>query len=334
MVLKIVRTVWPVMLTYVAIGAPCGMIMGQTGMEPWMVFALSSTFVTGSGQFMICNLWLAGVPAASIVASVAAISSRFALYSASIAPHLRGASKRQTLAVAATLTEEAYGISLAKLVEGEDWGPLESFVLNAILIATWGVSCTMGAVVGTVVDVPTAIAGFVCTSLFICLLFSQRLSRGNVVAAVSGAVSVAVCKFLASRILPCRQASWSALPLRWRAMLYLTEEVPAMPVNEFLVLWLSSWAAIAFFRIAPAFALRGRTLSPRITEALGYIPPAAFAALVANDLVNPGAFDAGLWPALVPWIAAAGVVAVAIKTKSMLWCCVSGIVFYIVLSLV
>ena len=117
-------------------------------------------------------------------------------------------------------------------------------------------------------------------------------------------------------------------------MLYLTEEVPAMPVNEFLVLWLSSWAAIAFFRIAPAFALRGRTLSPRITEALGYIPPAAFAALVANDLVSPGAFDAGLWPALVPWIAAAGVVAVAIKTKPMLWCCVSGIVFYIVLSLV
>lgn len=161
MVLRIFKTVWPVMLTYVAIGAPCGMIMGQTGMEPWMVFALSSTFVTGSGQFMICNLWLAGVPAASI------------------APHLTGASKRQTLAVAATLTEEAYGISLAKLVEGEDWGPRESFVLNVILIATWGVSCTTGAIVGAVVDVPTAIAAFVCTSLFICLLFSQRLSRGT-----------------------------------------------------------------------------------------------------------------------------------------------------------
>lgn len=115
---------------------------------------------------------------------------------ASIAPHLAGASKRQTLAVAATLTEEAYGISLAKLIEGQDWGPRESFVLNVILIATWGVSCTMGAIVGAVVDVPTAIASFVCTSLFICLLFSQRLSRGNVVAAVSGAVSVAVCKFL------------------------------------------------------------------------------------------------------------------------------------------
>ena len=46
------------------------------------------------------------------------------------------------------------------------------------------------------------------------------------------------------------------------------------------------------------------------------------------------AVHAGLWQGLIPWIAAAGVVAVAIKTKSMLWCCVSGIVFYIVLSLV
>lgn len=142
MVLKIVKTVWPVMLTYVAIGAPCGMIMAQTGMEPWMVFALGSTFVTGSGQLMVCNLWLAGVPAPSIIASVAAISSRFALYSASIAPHLTG------------------------------------------------------AIVGAVGDVPTAIAGFVCTSLFICLLFSQRLSSGNVVAASLAAVSVAICKFL------------------------------------------------------------------------------------------------------------------------------------------
>ena len=60
---------------------------------------------------------------------------------------------------------------------------------------------------------------------------------------------------------------------------------------------------------------------------------AAFAALVANDLVSPGAFDAGLWPGLLPWVAAAGVVLVAVKTKSMLWCCVSGVVFYVALSL-
>ena len=106
-----------------------------------------------------------------------------------------------------------------------------------------------------------------------------------------------------------------------------------MPVNEFLVLWLSSWAAIAFFRIAPAFALRGRTLSPRVTEpwVIFRLPPLR---RWSPTIDKPGAFDAGLWQGLIPWIAAAGVVAVAIKTKSMLWCCVSGIVFYIVLSFI
>lgn len=86
---------------------------------------------------------------------------------------------------------------------------------------------------------------------------------------------------------------------------------------------------------APCGMIMGQTgMEPWMVFALGYIPPAAFAALVANDLISPDAFDAGLWRGLIPWIAAAGVVAVAVKTKSMLWCCVSGIVLYIVLSLI
>lgn len=49
---------------------------------------------------------------------------------------------------------------------------------------------------------------------------------------------------------------------------------------------------------------------------------------------KPWRFRRRLVAGLDSWIAAAGVVAVAIKTKSMLWCCVSGIVFYIVLSFI
>ena len=106
-----------------------------------------------------------------------------------------------------------------------------------------------------------------------------------------------------------------------------------MSVDEFLILWFATFAVIAFCRVAPALFLRGRSLSPRVVEALGYIPPAVFAALVANDLVTPGVFAAGVWPALLPWVAAGGVVAVALKTKSMLWCCVAGAVLYMLLSL-
>lgn len=87
-------------------------------------------------------------------------------------------------------------------------------------------------------------------------------------------------------------------------------------------------------RVLPMFVLKGRQLSPRVSEALGFIPPAAFAALVANDLLAPGMFDAGLWPAGAPLVAALIVVAVARLTKSLLWSAVAGVVAYALLSLI
>ncbi len=107
-----------------------------------------------------------------------------------------------------------------------------------------------------------------------------------------------------------------------------------MSTSEFLLLWLGTCLPILFCRVAPAYLLRGRALSPRVSEALGYIPPAAFAALVANDLLAPGMFSAGLWPAAAPLVAAAIVAIVACKTKSMLWCCVVGVAVYTLLTLI
>jgi branched-subunit amino acid transport protein len=79
----------------------------------------------------------------------------------------------------------------------------------------------------------------------------------------------------------------------------------------------------------PLFALKGRTLSPRVSEALGFIPPAAFAALVANDLIDPAA-----GPDPVPLVSAALVVLVARKTGSLIWCALAGMAVYALLSLV
>lgn len=105
-----------------------------------------------------------------------------------------------------------------------------------------------------------------------------------------------------------------------------------MTTHDILAIWLPVTAVIVACRVVPIFALRGRALPPRVVEALGYIPPAAFAALVANDLFSPGAFAAGPWPALLPAAAAAVVVIVAKKTRSMLWCCIAGVVAYIALG--
>lgn len=86
-------------------------------------------------------------------------------------------------------------------------------------------------------------------------------------------------------------------------------------------------------RVVPLFVLKGKELPEGVGQALGFIPPAAFAALVANDLLTPGMFDAGLWPAAAPLVAALAVALVAWKTKSLLWCAVSGVAVYALLML-
>ena len=61
-------------------------------------------------------------------------------------------------------------------------------------------------------------------------------------------------------------------------------------------------------------------------RALNFIPPAAFAALVTNDLFDPAKVASGdiaLWG--MPLLAAAVVLVVGAKTKSMAACIVVGV---------
>ena len=101
-----------------------------------------------------------------------------------------------------------------------------------------------------------------------------------------------------------------------------------MSTGSFLIIYLCCLVTMLLCRCVPLLALKGRTLPDNLVRALNLIPPAAFAALVANDLLTPGMFDAGLWPAGAPLVAALFVVVVARISKSLLWSAVAGVVAY------
>ena len=86
-------------------------------------------------------------------------------------------------------------------------------------------------------------------------------------------------------------------------------------------------------RVVPLVALRGRQLPPTVVRALGFIPPAAFAALVANDLFQPASFAPGSLAWVPSIVAAAAAALVGVKTKSMAWCIVVGVAAYAAVSL-
>ena len=65
----------PIMLGYVAIGLPCGILSASIGLNAFQVFLMCALFYSGAGQFMIPNMWLAGSPVASIIASVSFVGA-------------------------------------------------------------------------------------------------------------------------------------------------------------------------------------------------------------------------------------------------------------------
>lgn len=183
----------PIMLGYIAIGLPCGILCASIGLDPLQVCLLSVLFYSGAGQFMIPNLWLMGSPISAIIASVAFVNTRQMLYSASFAPYCEKVQKRLAFFFAATVTDESYGVNMSHF-QLEDWSVRRALLVNLFSQLMWTASNVVGAFIGNAISVPQAIAAFAMTSIFICLLCTQKFNGANVLAIVVAIVGVIVCK--------------------------------------------------------------------------------------------------------------------------------------------
>lgn len=183
----------PIILGYVAIGIPCGILSASIGMNALQVLLMGVLFYSGAGQFMIPNMWLAGSPIGAIIASVSLVNTRQMLYSASFAPWCANAPKRLSFLFAATVTDESFGVNMSKFLSG-GWTVQESTLVNLMSQTSWTLSCVLGVLVGNAIGIPLSIASFAMTSIFICLLATQNISAANIVAAAFAMVGVFVCK--------------------------------------------------------------------------------------------------------------------------------------------
>ena len=159
----------PIMLGYVAIGIPCGILSASIGLNALQVFLMCALFYSGAGQFMIPNMWITGAPIASIILSVSFVNTRQMLYSAAFAPWCEGVSKKLAFWFSATVTDESFGVNMQQFEQG---------------------------IIGNAIGIPLAIASFAMTSIFICLLVTQKLAGANIVAAIMAIVGVFVCKLI------------------------------------------------------------------------------------------------------------------------------------------
>lgn len=184
---------FPIVLGYVAIGIPCGILCASIGLNWLQVLIMSLLFYSGAGQFMIPNMFLAGAPIASIVASVSLVNTRQMLYAASFAKRCQNVKKRLAFLFAATMTDESFGVNTEKYEEGE-WSVGRATGVNLFSLSSWTISNVIGVFIGNAINIPLPIASFAMTSIFICLMCTQRMIPENLVAIVCAMAGVFCCK--------------------------------------------------------------------------------------------------------------------------------------------
>lgn len=192
-VLAALKAAFPVMVGYLFLGIPCGILAQQVGLSALQAFLLSIVFYSGAGQYMISNMWLAASPISAIVLSVSLVNSRQMLYGASLSRFCEGAGKLQTFLFGATVTDESFAVNLSKFETGK-WSVFAATCVNVFSELSWALANVLGVILGNLLTVPTALASFAMTSIFLCLLFTQRATEPNIAAACSAVVGVVLCK--------------------------------------------------------------------------------------------------------------------------------------------
>lgn len=192
----VVRADAAVAIGYVIVGIPFGMIGASLGFEPVQVFMLSFFFLSGAGQAMMQNMLMAGFAMPTVLASVMLVSSRHILYSAAMAPYARGMGFLRRFAFAWNLTDEGFGVNMDRFSSGEPWTVNQAILVNTANQVLWGLSTFAGAVAVNFISLPSALASFGVTCIFVCMLVGQLKNASTFLAAGCAAAGVFAAKCL------------------------------------------------------------------------------------------------------------------------------------------
>ncbi len=193
---EIFSLAWPVMLAYVGIGVPCGVMEHAVGFTPLMAFVVSVTFYSGAGQFIIPKMWLAGSPLMSIAMTVSFMNTRQVLYSTAFSPWVANEGFWTTFAFGATVTDESFGVNIERYREDPRWNARKGLAVNVCCMLSWAFSNALGCALGPVIDLPIAVLSFAMTGIFICLAVTREIDAATAVVMAATVISVVVLKLV------------------------------------------------------------------------------------------------------------------------------------------
>ena len=166
------RASLPVMFGYVPLGMAFGILFQDLG-YPWYFATLMALFVfAGAAQFMAIGLLAAHAGLLEVAVSTLALNSRHIFFGLSLISRYscRGVKK---LYLIFGLTDETYSLITSTAVPPHGRENDYYLAITAFNQSYWVVGCTLGALLGRMIDFDTRGMEFALTALFLVLLIEQ-----------------------------------------------------------------------------------------------------------------------------------------------------------------
>jgi 4-azaleucine resistance transporter AzlC len=182
----------PILLGVMPFGMIYGVLALAAGLPPFVAQAMSAVVFAGSAQFVATQLIRESIPAVVLVLTLFVVNLRHALYSATVAPALKGLRLGWKALLAYLLTDEAFAVAITRY---QRHGPTEPpphhewYFLGAgvTLWASWQVSTAVGIFLGTQVPESWSL-DFTLALTFIALVVPALKDRASTAAAIAASV--------------------------------------------------------------------------------------------------------------------------------------------------
>ena len=169
-------------------GMVCCAAAAAAGLTPGQSFALSWLVFAGSSQIVATQLFAAGAPGWVIVLTGWVVNLRFMMYSATLAQHFRGTTRLERWLAGYLLTDQAFAVTLARVLDGRKDIPWFFLGIAATLWVFWQVASLAGIFLGALVPASWSI-DFVVALTFIGVLAPLLRNRAMAAAAAAGGLT-------------------------------------------------------------------------------------------------------------------------------------------------
>ncbi|MEP7287679.1 MAG: AzlC family ABC transporter permease [Chloroflexota bacterium] len=180
----------PLVLGAIPFAIIFGAVAGSSGLSAGGTVAMSVFVFAGSAQFIATNLIASNTPGAVIILTTFVVNLRHALYSATLAPHVKRLPQRWLIPLAFWLTDESFMIVISHYNK-PDASPFKHWYFlgsELIMYSNWVAFTGVGVLAGKVIGENSGL-DFAMVATFIGLVVPFVKSRAARVSVLCAGVS-------------------------------------------------------------------------------------------------------------------------------------------------